>query len=114
MLEINGEELMGRGFGGGGGFGPEGGFFEWLRARRQVLEATEADLRERGLPIPPVPTSPAAEGRDRRFADTARHRTVKLLDSGRGFLRHQGVAQLQSRHFETFSACNCRLQSRRS
>jgi hypothetical protein len=35
MLEINGEELMGRGFGGGGGFGPEGGFFEWLRARRK-------------------------------------------------------------------------------
>jgi hypothetical protein len=28
-----------------------------MRARRQVLEATEADLRERGIPIPPVPMS---------------------------------------------------------
>ena len=50
---------MGGGLGGGGGHGPEGGIFARLRARRQVLEATEADLRERGLPIPPVPTSPA-------------------------------------------------------
>ena len=42
----------------GGGHGPEGGYFARLRARRQVLNATEADLRERGLPVPPIPTSP--------------------------------------------------------
>jgi hypothetical protein len=42
---------------GGGGFGPSGGFFVRMRARRQLLAATEADLRERGLPVPEVPMS---------------------------------------------------------
>jgi hypothetical protein len=42
----------------GGGHGPQGGFFARWRARKQVLEAVEADLRERGLPVPPIPTSP--------------------------------------------------------
>ena len=28
-----------------------------MRPRRQVLDAVEADMRERGLPIPPVPMS---------------------------------------------------------
>jgi hypothetical protein len=49
--------MSGGGAGGGGGYGPQGGFFARARARRQVLEATEAELRERGLPIPPVPMS---------------------------------------------------------
>jgi hypothetical protein len=42
---------------GGGGFGPSGGIIARMRARRQVLDALEADLGERGLPIPPVPMS---------------------------------------------------------
>ena len=42
----------------GGGFGPQGGYFARWRARHQVLSAVEADLRERGLPVPPIPTSP--------------------------------------------------------
>jgi hypothetical protein len=41
-----------------GGYGPQGGFFARWRARNQVLEAVEADLRERGLPVPRIPTSP--------------------------------------------------------
>ena len=45
------------GGGRGGGNWVQGGFFARLRARRQVLEATEAELRERGLPIPKVPMS---------------------------------------------------------
>ena len=45
------------GGGAGGGFGPHGGIIARMRARRQVLDAVEADLRERGLPIPQVPMS---------------------------------------------------------
>ncbi len=45
------------GGGGAGGLGPQGGIFARMRARRQVLDAVEANLRERGLPIPPVPMS---------------------------------------------------------
>jgi hypothetical protein len=45
------------GGGGGGGFGPGGGLIVRMRARRQMLDAVEAALRERGLPIPPVPMS---------------------------------------------------------
>jgi hypothetical protein len=45
------------GGGAGGGIGPHGGFIARWRARRQVLDAVEADMRERGLPIPPVPMS---------------------------------------------------------
>jgi hypothetical protein len=29
-----------------------------LRARQQVLDAVEAEMRERGLPVPPTPMSP--------------------------------------------------------
>jgi hypothetical protein len=47
---------MGGGLG-GGGFSPSGGFIARMCARRQMLDATEADLRERGLPIPSVPMS---------------------------------------------------------
>jgi radical SAM superfamily enzyme YgiQ (UPF0313 family) len=43
--------------GAAGGFGPQGGFIARMRARRQVLDAVETDLRERGLPIPPIPMS---------------------------------------------------------
>jgi hypothetical protein len=46
--------------GGGGGKGGNwvhGGYFARMRARRQVLTATEAELRDRGLPIPKVPMS---------------------------------------------------------
>jgi hypothetical protein len=45
------------GGGAGGGLGPQGGFVARWRARNQVLEAVEADLRERGLPVPPRPTT---------------------------------------------------------
>jgi len=38
---------------GSGGYFP-GSLFARLRARRQMLEATEADLRERGIAVPPV------------------------------------------------------------
>ena len=41
---------------GGGRSAPQGGFIGRKR-ERQVLEAVEADLRERGLPLPPVPMS---------------------------------------------------------
>ena len=47
------------GLGGGGGLGwaghghgPVGAYIARRRARRQVLEATEAELEERGLPVP--------------------------------------------------------------
>lgn len=46
---------------GGGGRGAGhwvlGGYLARRRARRQLLAATEADIRERGLPIPKVPTA---------------------------------------------------------
>lgn len=45
------------GGGRGGGHWVLGGYFARMRARRQVLAATEADLRDRGLPIPKVPIS---------------------------------------------------------
>jgi hypothetical protein len=38
---------------GSGGYFP-GSLVARLRARRQMLEATEADLRERGIAVPPV------------------------------------------------------------
>jgi hypothetical protein len=41
----------------GGGLGPQGGFIARLRARRQVLDATAADLAERGLQVPRTPMS---------------------------------------------------------
>jgi hypothetical protein len=47
--------------GGGGVGGPhwvQGGYFSRLRARRQTLAATEAELRARGLPVPTVPMLP--------------------------------------------------------
>jgi hypothetical protein len=47
---------MGGGAGGGGGY-VHGGVFARARARRQLLAATEADLRERGLEVPKVPMS---------------------------------------------------------
>lgn len=44
---------------GGGGSGGRhwvvGGYLARLRARRQVLAATEAELRSRGLAVPKVP-----------------------------------------------------------
>jgi hypothetical protein len=43
------------GGGGGGRHGVQGRYFARLRARYLVLEATEADLRARGLPVPAVP-----------------------------------------------------------
>ncbi len=47
---------------GGGGVGGrhwvQGGYFSRLRARRQTLAATEAELRARGLPVPTVPMLP--------------------------------------------------------
>lgn len=49
--------LMGGG-GIGGGHWVQGGFFARRRARKQVLAATEAELRERGLPIPKARMSP--------------------------------------------------------
>jgi hypothetical protein len=42
----------------GGGHVPPGGYFARLRARRQVFDAVEADLRERGLTVPPIPALP--------------------------------------------------------
>jgi hypothetical protein len=44
--------------GGGGWHSPAGNYVARLRAKRQVLEAVEADLRERGLAVPPRPASP--------------------------------------------------------
>jgi hypothetical protein len=49
---------MGGGGGAGGWHGPQGGYLARLRARHQVLEAVEADLRERGLAVPPRPLTP--------------------------------------------------------
>jgi hypothetical protein len=48
------------GGGGRGGHWVHGGYFARMRARRQVLAAMEAELRNRGLPIP------ACSSRDRR------------------------------------------------
>jgi hypothetical protein len=48
--------FMGGGSGRGGHW-VHGNYLARMRARRQVLAATEADLRERGLPIPKVPMS---------------------------------------------------------
>jgi hypothetical protein len=41
----------------GGPHWVQGGFFARMRARGQVLAATEAELRARGLPIPKIPMS---------------------------------------------------------
>jgi hypothetical protein len=43
--------------GSGGGLGPVGGIVARMRAKRQVLDALEADLSERGLQTPPIPLS---------------------------------------------------------
>jgi hypothetical protein len=49
---------MGGGGGvGGGGHWIQGGYIARIRARRQVIAATEAEMRDRGLPIPRVPMS---------------------------------------------------------
>jgi len=49
---------MGGGGGGSGRHWVQGDYFARLRSRRQVLAATEAELRARGLPIPKVPMLP--------------------------------------------------------
>lgn len=53
---------VGGGVGGGIGWvghgrGAIGAYFARRRARRQVLDATEAMMTESGLPIPPTPMS---------------------------------------------------------
>ena len=64
-------EVVGGGGGGGGGggagrlgwvghgHGAFGAYIARRRAKQQVLEAVEADMTERGLPIPPRPMSQA-------------------------------------------------------
>ncbi len=47
--------------GGGGWHVPAGGYLARLRARRQVLEAVENNLRERGLDVPPRLMPPEAK-----------------------------------------------------
>jgi hypothetical protein len=49
---------MGGGGGGSARHWVQGGYFACQRARRQMLAATEAELRARGLPIPKVPMLP--------------------------------------------------------
>ncbi len=49
---------MGGGGGGSGRHWVQGGYFARLRSRRQVLAATKAELRARGLPMPKIPILP--------------------------------------------------------